>query len=134
MTLCALFCHSNSSDHHIRPSYHFSSYVAYFPSIVGALRYSSSFSVQQRSVTKKHENGWKYAPSVINNVGHNHFHVLCDGPLLDGKTTAISERWKCNFPTLSVGNYDRPTDPSADGYEGSWGNSQGWKRAWEHIL
>ena len=27
--------------------------------------------------------------SVINNVGHTHFHVLCDGLLLDGKTTAI---------------------------------------------
>ena len=27
---------------------------------------------------------------VENDIGRTHFHVFCDGPLLDGKTTAIS--------------------------------------------
>ena len=47
-------------------SYHFSSYLTYFPSIVGALRYSSSFPIQQKSVTQNMKMG---APNVINNAG-----------------------------------------------------------------
>ena len=52
MTLSGISCHSSSSHTHMRTSITLS-YHTYFPSIVGALRYSSSLSVQQRSITQK---------------------------------------------------------------------------------
>ena len=43
-------------------------------------------------------------PSVINNVGRvcffTYFHILCDGPLLDGKTTAISKSPQLNLENV----------------------------------
>ena len=62
------FCHSISSHTHILPAmYHFSSYLTYFPSIVGALIYASSFSLRQKSVT---QNMKMCVPNVIDNTGH----------------------------------------------------------------
>ena len=63
-------------------SYHFSSYLAYFPSIVAALRYSSSFSVQQRSVTQNMKMGKNVRPELLITLGAPYFQVLCDGLLL----------------------------------------------------
>ena len=72
-------------------SYHFSSYLAYFPSIVAALRYSSSFSVQQRSVTQNMKiMGKNVHPALSIMLGAPYFRVLCDRLLLYGQTTAIS--------------------------------------------
>ena len=45
------FC-PNSLEKVYMTSYHFSSYLKYFPRIVGALRYSSSFPLQLMSVTQ----------------------------------------------------------------------------------
>ena len=40
----------------------------------------------------------KSALNVINGIERTHFHVLCDKPLLDGKTTSLTKRnyyaWK----------------------------------------
>ena len=74
-------------------SYHCSSgssYLAYSPSTVAALRYSSSLSVQQRSVTQNMKVGKNVQMWVIA-LGAPNFQVLCDGLLLDGKTTAIPQ-------------------------------------------
>ena len=58
-------------------SYHFSSYLhIIFSKAVGALRYSSSFSIQN-------------AKCIFDVVPP--FHVLCDGPFLHGQTVAISK-------------------------------------------
>ena len=58
-------------------SYHFSSYLhIIFSKAVGALRYSSSFSIQNAK--------------CIFDVVHP-FHVLWDGPFLHGQTVAISK-------------------------------------------
>ena len=48
-----------------------------------------------RDIMKSDEFEWqKSALNVINEVERTfftHFHILCDGPFLDGKTTALSK-------------------------------------------
>ena len=46
-------------------SYHFSSHLAHFPKIAGALRYSSSFSMQNKTVTQNMKMGEKSEHNVI---------------------------------------------------------------------
>ena len=58
---------------------------------VAGLRYSSSFSVRQRSVTQNIKMGKNVRPELLITLGAPYFQVLCDGLLLYGKTTAISK-------------------------------------------
>ena len=58
MTLACIF----AIQFHLTPIYelyHFSSYLAHFTSILWALRYSSNFSIQQRSITQNTRIGEK---------------------------------------------------------------------------
>ena len=49
-------------------SHHFSSHLAHFPKIVGALRYSSSFSMQNKTVTQNMKMGEKSEHNVIDDA------------------------------------------------------------------
>ena len=77
MALCALFLPFNDSilSHH-------SSIQA---GIAGALRYSSSFSMQNKTVTQNMKMGEKSEHNVIDDamrVFFTNFHALCDEPFL----------------------------------------------------